>query len=229
MEALLLLHGAIGSSAQLAELKKHLEKDFVVYSFDFSGHGHDVSNPDVFSIPVFADDVLRFMARNGLEKVAIFGYSMGGYVGMYLAKHQPEKVSRLVTLATKFEWNEEIANKEMKMLDPAKIEQKLPAFAARLENRHVAGGWKTVLDKTAAMMLELGANNPLTLDDYKTITIPTLLLLGDRDKMITLAETVAVYQSLSNGQMGMLPGTPHPIEQVNILQLSTFIAAYLSR
>jgi pimeloyl-ACP methyl ester carboxylesterase len=49
------------------------------------------------------------MQQNQLENAAIFGYSMGGYAGMYLAKYFPERVSKLLTLATKFYWDEKIA------------------------------------------------------------------------------------------------------------------------
>ena len=67
----------------------------------------------------------------------------------------------------------------------------------------------------------------LQFQDYAAINIPVLLLLGDRDKMITLEETIAVFNQLPNAQMAMLPGTPHPIEQVDISLLSFLIEKFL--
>ena len=40
-------------------------------------------------------------------------------------------------------------------------------------------------------------------------------MLGDRDKMVSLDETVAVYKSLPNAEMCVLPNTPHPLEQAD--------------
>ena len=222
MMDLLILHGALGSVEQLQPLAVSLSPNYNVYTLDFSGHGAEKLPTTPFSISLFASDVLRFMDSNNLKHVSILGYSMGGYVAMYLAKHHPDKVNKIITLATKYEWSPEIAAREVKMLDPEKIEQKLPAFAATLAARHTAD-WKEVLHHTAQMMLAMGANNPLTTTDYPAIPHPVLILLGDRDKMVTLDETLAVYKALPNAQLGILPATSHPIEQVNVSLLSFMV------
>jgi pimeloyl-ACP methyl ester carboxylesterase len=167
------------------------------------------------------------MEKENLDKGSIFGYSMGGYVAMYLAKHFPGKIDRVITLATKFHWDPGIAAKETLMLDHEKIEQKIPAFAQVLKQRHVAQDWKVVLNKTAAMMTGMGNDNPLRPADYTSVNIPSLIMLGDRDKMVTLEETVTVYKSLPNAQMAILPATQHPIEQVDIDPLSFFVQRFL--
>ena len=227
MQPLLLLHGAIGASAQLQPLAQRLNTNYTVYTLDFSGHGSNAMPMDHFSMPLFTADVLKFMDDHGLEKVSIFGYSMGGYVAMYLAKHYSDRVNSIITLATKYHWDESIAAKEVQMLNPENIEQKLPAFAETLKQRHFPGDWKEVLKKTAEMMLALGSNNVLTNEDYASIATPALILLGDRDKMVSLEETVTVYIALSNAQFGIIPNTPHPIEQVNPDVLSYMIVHFL--
>ncbi len=225
MQPLLLLHGAIGASVQLSRLAGQLRNKHNVYTLDFSGHGGSTMPDQPFSIELFAGNVLNFMAREGLDKVSIFGYSMGGYVGMYLARHYPEKINKVATLATKYHWDETIAAREIKMLDASKIEQKLPAFADELSKMHHPEDWKVVLRGTASMMEALGKNNTVKPADYVEITTPVLMLLGDRDKMVSLDETFAVYQSLPNAQMGILPNTPHPINQVD----TTLLAAMIDR
>ena len=75
---------------------------------------------------------------------------------MYLAKQQPERVGRIMTLATKFHWDEPTAQKECGMLDADKIEAKVPAFAAALAKRHAPNNWKEVLNRTKDMLLAMG-------------------------------------------------------------------------
>ncbi len=227
MQPLLLLHGAIGASDQLVQIAEELSDNYKVYTLDFSGHGGNPFPAEPFSIPLFAQEVLAFLDKEGLGKVSIFGYSMGGYVAMYLAKHHPERVDEIVTLATKFYWDEATAAKETKMLDAGKIEEKLPAFAAALQKRHAPNDWKEVLSKTITMLNSMGQDNPLKPDDYTTIENPCMILLGDRDKMITLDETLQVYKTLPNAQMGMLPNTHHPIEQVNVPYLLFYIRQFI--
>jgi pimeloyl-ACP methyl ester carboxylesterase len=226
MKHILLLHGALGSKDQFNELAAALKNDHIVHLFNFSGHGGDQFHNE-FSIPLFANEVVRFLNDTRIESSSIFGYSMGGYVGMYVAKHFPQRIEKLITLATKFRWDETIASREIKFLDADALEKKVPAFAEELQRRHAPGNWKDVLDRTKHMLLKLGEKNAISLEEYKDILTPSLLLLGDRDKMVSLEETVEVFKELHNGQLGILPATPHPFEQVNMQLLRTLINRFI--
>ncbi len=227
MEHLLLLHGAIGAKDQLQPLAEQLAGKYKVHTIDFAGHGGSTIPEKIFSIPFFATQVLTFLEENNIDSTNVFGYSMGGYVAIYLAKNNPSKIIKCITLATKYYWDENVAAKETKKLDPAIIQQKIPAFAAQLKQRHAPQDWEMVLKKTAELLKNLGKNNALQLQDYAEINKPVLLLIGDRDKMITLEETLAVFNQLPNAEMAMLPGTPHPIEQVDISMLTFLINKFL--
>ncbi|MBS1587841.1 MAG: alpha/beta hydrolase [Bacteroidetes bacterium] len=226
MQNLLVLHGAIGAADHMKPLADALGDKYKVHTLNFSGHGGMPYAGD-FSIPLFAEEALQFIEARKLEDVSVFGYSMGGYVAMYMAIKQPKLLQKIVTLATKFHWDTEVTAKEVQMLDVDKIEAKVPAFAKALKERHAPNEWKEVLAKTADMLRRLGEDNALKLADYATIQTPALLLLGDRDKMIGLEETVAVYKALPNAQMGMLPNTQHPIEQVDAELLAYFIKRFV--
>jgi pimeloyl-ACP methyl ester carboxylesterase len=218
---LLLLHGAIGAADQLKPLAAELGKEFTVHTLDFSGHGRKPFPDRPFSIPMFAQDVLTYMDELQLPQASIFGYSMGGYVGMYLALHHRSRLTKLATLATKFHWDPAIAQREIQMINPEKIQEKLPAFAKTLEQRHQPKDWKVVLQKTGQLLKDLGEDPLLSADACHDIQAPTLLMLGDRDKMVSQEETVAIHKSIPNAQLAILPGTPHPIEQVDMSLLTS--------
>jgi pimeloyl-ACP methyl ester carboxylesterase len=227
MQQLLLLHGALGSKDMLQPLAQALKNEYQVHTFNFSGHGGRPFPDTTFSIPLFAEEIAQYMEETGIAQADIFGYSMGGYAAMFLAKHHPEKVNKLITLATKFHWDEKTAEKELKMLESKTIQEKVPALATLLQQRHAPNDWLTLLNKTRQLLTDLGKQNTLQLEDYTTINTPCLLLLGDRDKMVTLDETIAVYKHLPNAQWGVMPGTPHPLEQVNTHLLSEMIRIFL--
>lgn len=226
MKDLLLLHGALGSRQQMELLKGQLSSLFHVHVPEFPGHGNSPFDSE-FSIPAFADHVEQYCFSKGIESVSIFGYSMGGYVALYLARKNPSLVERIVTLATKFHWDEETANREAKMLDPNVIMNKVPVLGNTLIQRHGEQKWKKVLHKTSEMMKELGANNALITGDYTSISIPVLLMLGDRDKMVGFDETIETYRKLPGAQLAVLPGTPHPMEQAPIEHVIFFIQQFL--
>lgn len=224
---LILLHGALGSAETLAPLAAVLETDFIVHPLQFPGHG-GTALPQAFSISSFAGHVQQYCSAQVLERVCIFGYSMGGYVAMYLAKQQPALVARLATLATKFYWDEAVAAKEVKMLQPSVMEQKVPQLAAQLQQRHAPNDWKEVVQKTAELLTGLGKNNVLHTADYAAINTPSLLMLGDRDKMVSLEETVEAQRLLPKAQLAILPGTPHPLEQTDVSLLSFLLKRFFA-
>lgn len=228
MDQILLLHGAIGAKDQFTSLAALLQDRFAVHTLDFYGHGGQPIPDEPFSITLFSKQVLDYLDQHSIKRVHIFGYSLGGYVGMYIAKHYPERINQLITLATKFYWDEPVAAKEIPQLNAGLIEQKLPAFAEQLRQRHQPQDWKLVLEKTKELLLNLGKNNALHLSDYTDIQTRCLILLGDRDKMVSLEETESVYVHLPLAQFGILPGTAHPLEQVDMSLLSFMIFHFIS-
>lgn len=227
MQTIILLHGALGSAEQMQPLKIELEKHYKVYSFTFSGHG---SNPLLiadFSMSLFASDTINFMEVNKIDVASFVGYSMGGYVAMYIAKLHPEKVKKIITLGTKFYWDETVAAKQTQMFNPETIQLKVPALAQHLKNIHGKDNWQIVLQKTSAMLSALGKNNVLHLDDYASIENESLIMLGDRDNMVSLEETVQVYKKMLHAEMAVLPGTPHPIEKTDPVFICKMISRFL--
>ena len=228
MQDILLLHGAVGSKDQLVPLSEKLKQQYNVHLLSFSGHGGNPLPGQSFSIPLFAEDVYNYVVQNKLQQVNIFGYSMGGYVAMYLALRHPQLVNKIITLGTKFHWDESVASKEVKLLDPDTISSKVPAFADLLKQRHHPEDWKLVLAATKQMLLDLGNNNCLQLQDYAQVHNPCLILLGGNDKMISLEETISVANALPNARFDLLPSTPHPIEQVDLDLLVPLINDFIN-
>jgi pimeloyl-ACP methyl ester carboxylesterase len=225
MNHLLLLHGAIGSASQFAPLRKKLENDYYVHAPDFPGHGGSPI-PEKFSIPLFSQFTQDYCRQHKLQQVQIFGYSMGGFVGLHLARNEPGLVSSVITLATKFDWDPVIAEKEISMLQPDRIEAKLPSFATSLRERHAPENWKMVLEKTTHMLRDMGTDNTSSTPRWSEIEQPVLLVLSDRDKMVSQEETLAVYRQLKQGQYCVLPGTAHPIESVDTELLKYIIRRF---
>ena len=188
MKDLLLLHGALGCKKQFDGLKLLLENKYKVHAFNFLGHGGKATNK-AFSNKLFSENILQYLNENEIDSCDIFGYSMGGYVALFCAKKHPNKIDKIITLATKFDWTPETAAKEIKMLNPKIIEEKVPKFATMLRARHEPNDWKVVLQNTADMMHGLGNGNALNEDDFKGIKNEVLVAVGNEDKMVSIEES----------------------------------------
>jgi pimeloyl-ACP methyl ester carboxylesterase len=223
MNPVLLLHGALGSSSQLEPLKQKLEtQGRAVFMFNLSGHS-GVPFRESFGIEIFADDVVTFLDKQNLNRVDIFGYSMGGYVAVWLALKHPECVGKIITLGTKFDWSPASAEQEVRKLNAEKIQEKVPAFARILEHRHSPNDWKELLSKTRNMMLSLGNQPLLTEENLKAIKHEILIGLGDQDDMADRNYSEQVANWLPNGTFELLVNTPHPIEKVELNRLVELI------
>jgi pimeloyl-ACP methyl ester carboxylesterase len=228
MDNILLLHGALGSKATFTALEQTLQAKYNVHTLDFTGHGGLALPQEPYSMSLFTEDILALLDSKGLHQAHIFGYSMGGYAALYFALEHPERVSSIFTMATKFDWSPATAAHEGKMLNPEKIEEKVPQFAKILAERHYPQDWKQVVSKTAEMMQHLGSSPTLTSDNLSMLAIPVQLSVGDRDNMVTVEETLGAYKLLPNAKLLVLPDTGHPFEKVPVNRLAYEIEHFIN-
>lgn len=217
MNPIILLHGALGSSSQLQPLAQKLEaKGRKIFMLNFSGHSGRAFSHNGFGIEAFAADLKGLVDSEKVTLADIFGYSMGGYVALWFAHLHPQCVGKIVTLGTKFDWSPASAEREIRKMNAEKMEEKVPAFARLLQQRHAPNDWKEVVRKTTSMMFDLGQKQLLTEEIFKTIKRPVNILLGDQDDMADLNFSKQVAAWLPFGRFELLKDTPHPIEKVGL-------------
>ena len=218
---IILLHGALGSKAQFDTLIKGLGSANI-HTFNLEGHGGRPSDRP-YSINSFSENLVNYIKENELNKVNIFGYSMGGYVALKTALDHPGLIDKIMTLGTKFDWSPESATKEVKMLDAEKIQEKVPAFAKALKDRHHPLDWKKVLSKTADMMIARGNDPVLKEGDLRAIHKQVLVCRGEEDRMVSEKESRWAAEHLPKGSFFQLERVPHPIEKVALISLQELI------
>ncbi|MEM7343873.1 MAG: alpha/beta hydrolase [Chloroflexota bacterium] len=226
---LLLLHGALGAVDQFDRLVPLLADDFEVHCLDFEGHGQTPIQHETFHSDHFVENVTIYLDQHNLETVDIFGYSLGGYVASILAQQQPERVRRIVALSTKFLWDAATAERECKQLDVEKIKDKVPRFAEMLAKRHTAEGWENVVNRSQDLLRANGEAGGLTPQFMATLSQPIRILVGDRDHTVSVEEGATIYRVLQQGELEILPKTPHPFERVPLERLVLSLKEFLGR
>lgn len=214
MQPLVLLHGALGSAQSMYPLSTLLDDIADVHILDFSGHGEARWPDEGYSMSRFEQDVLELLNERSIPAAHIFGYSMGGFVGLRLAKSNHDRVLSVITLATKFDWTEENCLRESQSLDPDALETKVPRFVAGLAQAHPRHGWRKVVENTRDLLKGMSEHRFLN-GDLGSIQAKVRLMVGDRDKMVRIDETRDAFRNLPNAELAVLPGTPHALEAVN--------------
>lgn len=200
-----------------------------VHVLEFPGHGTTALGTTPFSIEGFTQVVGRAVGALSAPPV-VFGHSMGGYVALALELRAPRTFAGVVTLGTKFAWSPEVAAREAGKCDAGLIEEKVPRFARVLEERHAgAGGWQSVLERTATLIRAVGAAPVLTPDLLPRIACPVVLAVGETDDTVTELETRTVAGMLPHARAEVLPGVPHPIERVPAELATALVGSLVSR
>lgn len=226
MRNIVLIHGALGDASQMKNFSIFFQSTYRIHTINLPGHGVDSGNATAFNMQQMVDAVAEEIRNKKMKEVVVFGFSMGGYIGMCLAKQYPKLINALITIGTKYEWSDEIAQAQSGFFDTNKIEAKQPAFATHLSIVH-GENWKMVVMQTGKMIEALG-HTPLLLDtDYKDILCPTLIMLGDRDRMVGINETMNVFKQLPHGSLCILPKSQHAFEQLNQALVYHVVDSYL--
>lgn len=98
---LLLIHGLSGSSlAEWYRMAPALAEKYRLVMVDHRNHGLSAMARDRFDVEELADDVAGVLDEMGIGRVTVVGYSMGGTIAQALAYRHPQRVEKLVLIAT---------------------------------------------------------------------------------------------------------------------------------
>jgi pimeloyl-ACP methyl ester carboxylesterase len=97
---LLLIMGIGGDLQGWALQAPELAKHFRVITYDNRGAGRSSSPDRPYSIRQMADDACALLDALGIAKAHVLGFSMGGYIAQELALAAPDRVEKLILLAT---------------------------------------------------------------------------------------------------------------------------------
>ena len=208
---LILLHGNGEDHTYFSKQIEFFSHFYRVVAIDTRGHGHSPRGNAPFTISQFADDLLNFLNRLGLEKAHILGFSDGGNIALTFALRHPERVEKLILNG---------AN-----LNPAGV--KWTVQVPIILGYRIASlfGEKA---KQNTELLGLMVNEPnFVPGDLKGLTIPTLVIAGNRD-MIKNSHTHEIAASLPNAELVILQGD-HFVANRNPDAFNQAVHSFLSR
>ena len=224
---LLMLHG-FGSSLQTWDAwAADLQARHRVIRVDLPGAG--LTGPDPsgdYSDERGVQLLVAMLDRLGVARAALLGHSMGGRLAWRFAADQPERVDRLVLVAPDgfaspgFEYGKppEVGmavrlmrytlpkavlrmGLEPAYADPATMTE---ALVTRYHDMMLAPGVRGAL---IARMEQMRLQDPRPF--LARIAAPTLLIWGDRDAMIPVANAQDYLQALPRASLTVVPGVGH--------------------
>ncbi len=214
-EPLILLPGGFMTVEAMGEIVPQLAATRRVIAVELQGHTADIERALRFE--VMADDIAALIRHLGLEQADIFGFSLGGGVGLQTAIRHPELVRKLALASTAFKrdgWYPEV------LAGMASISVETfagtPIHEAYLKTSPRPEAWPTFV----ARMRQLLSEDYDWAEGVAALKTPTLILVGDADGL-RIAHALEFFGLLGGGkadgdlvglppaQLAVLPATTH--------------------
>ncbi len=203
---LVLLHGG-GSTAQTSfgAIMPRLARTHRVIAPEQQAHGHSGDRPGPLSFQQMADDTAALLAQLGVTQADVLGFSNGGVVALQLALRHPSVVRRLIVCSAYYaragmpaQFWQGFAHATTADLPPALR----AAFVATAPDRAQVG---VRFAKQVALMKEFKDIPEAAL---RTITAPTLVMVGDHDVM-SVEHEVRLARLLPHASLCVMPNSGH--------------------
>ena len=97
---LMFIHGILGSQKQWAHLVDQLDDNHRLIVPDLFGHGESAKPIGDYSLGAHAATLRDLLDRLGIAQVTLVGHSLGGGIAMVFSYLFPERVERLVLVAS---------------------------------------------------------------------------------------------------------------------------------
>ena len=165
-----------------------------------------------------ADDLAAFVHNLGLHRPLIYGYSDGGQIALEVAMRYPQLAQAVIVGGAWFKFSDTYRSMIQSLFGDAAtpdvdlnaLEANLGEYMTQLRRAHAPvygeGYLHELLTHIKALFL-----TPLhyTAVDFQQISIPTLIVVGDRDEAIPVEEAVEMYRLIPTAELCVAPNANH--------------------
>lgn len=225
---IVLLHGANGSAQAVSPLAEALREQWPTIALpNLLGHGGRPV-PAVLSTDAMARDIVRLLDDNGIAKAILVGYSFGGYLALYVARHFPDRVAAVCTIATRHVMDEETIGRWVDLTTASRLIARSPNRRFELVHEHAPQDWRLVLERNRELFEAMRGNPPLALADLQAIRQPVLVISGSEDQLVSAQDTADLGRAVRATTL-LFAGCAHPLMSVPLETVARGIGEWLRR
>jgi pimeloyl-ACP methyl ester carboxylesterase len=204
-QVLVLIHGASGAGIQFQPQIDELSQSYRVLAVDLRGMGRSARITKLEPSSGWVDDLGGLLDHLGIEKVNIFGSSLGARIALRFAINNPSRVQSLI-LDNPIVANEASGNAALnaRMGDPESLPEDQKERARLLHGED----WATVSRNFFQIRNDPAMQEYLNLRELaKGLPTPTLLTRGDNrlDTVHPLPHVQELFYLLPNSRMWVKP------------------------
>jgi pimeloyl-ACP methyl ester carboxylesterase len=198
----ILLHGGLGNSDYFGLQVPVLAEKYRVIVMDSRGHGRSARDARPYGYDLMAEDVIGLLDHLKIPKAAVVGWSDGAILGLDIAIHHPDRISKLFAFA---------ANSNTAGVADISTSKVFNAYIERTGGEYqklspTPNDFQAFLDQIGKMW----ATQPDFTDaQLSAITTPTWIVDGDRDEAIKRENTEYMASHIPGAGLLILPQASH--------------------
>jgi len=227
-DPLILISGLASDSQSWQPVLGSLAKKFKVIVFDNRGIGRTRYPPENFLISTLAFDTVCLLDKLKIERANILGHSMGGCIAQEIAIEYPERVNKLIlanTCASLSPKNKSFFESLFKTLESGNYELYIREFFSLIFSAGYLSNKETVESAVKAALnypfhvtpegfrLQLKAlSNFNSKDRLKRIKAKTLIIVGEKDGLVTAEEAQLLADNIFFCEFLFLKNAAHSLQ-----------------
>ena len=219
---IMLVHGLGLSSRYMVPLAQHLSPFFDVYAPDLPGFGKSGKPSDALDIAQLAAGLLAWMDQLGLTRVIALGNSFGCQVIAEMAILPPHRLEQSILVGPTIDPHARTTLRQGgRLLSDIPWE---PLSLLPLNMRDYLACRPARLWQTYRFALEDAIEEKLP-----HISMPTLVVRGGRDPIVSQRWAEEVAALLPAGTLAVVPGAGHAVNYNSPAELARLVTAFASR
>ena len=225
-EAVVLLHAFPFNSNMWEPQLEALSERFRFVVPDLKGFGGSDAPDDAsaYSMDSYADQVAAVLDDLGLDKVALAGLSMGGYIAFAFLRRHGDRVSALVLADTRAEADPpegvEKRTNQQAMVEGEGTAGLIDGLVNALLSEPTREKKPDVVERVRALMAEnppagfVGAleamkTRPDSSDELTGIKVPTLVIVGEHDAITPPDAARKIHEHVGGSRLVVIPEAGH--------------------
>ena len=177
-EPVLFVHGGLANANYFGnQVRALIAEHYKVIVMDSRGHGRSSRNAESYGYDLMSSDVLALLDYLKIKRVALVGWSDGAIIGLDIAMHHPERLTRLFAFA---------ANVDPSGVSDASHSEVVAQYIARAGKEYEKlSPTPTEYQSFLAQITDMWNTQPhWTKADFAAIHVRTWIADADHDEMV---------------------------------------------
>ncbi|MDZ4839333.1 MAG: alpha/beta hydrolase [Bacteroidota bacterium] len=237
-KTIIFIHGFPFDHSMWDEQVEVMSENYRVIVYDIRGHGISDGGDFQFTTHHLVEDLNNLITNLGLQQVYLCGLSMGGYLALQYAGKYPDNIKGIILADSKAEPDGN-KNKDARYTDIKLVKEKgVKEFAIEFSKKVVHGEDANILSRLENMILLCSpqsitatlialAARPDNTDVLMNLSVPTLIITGEYDKLIPLEAVELMLKQNINIQSQIIENVGHVSNLENPQKFNEIVISFL--